>query len=173
MAVVLSPVPLPEAKVPSVFSGLSGQVALEGREGSFSMVAPLAWLRALSRGTGRKEPCMVSRLPFEAGGSRAPASWGSCGGSPGVSGKENQALEPTRHGFLWLPLAGGGGTWMDLWNSVPDHGRGLRNLAGGPPAASSVTASWTAGSGQPRSAAPQGLSAGRPHTHTHTPPPST
>lgn len=65
---------------------------------------------------------MVSRLPFEAGGSPAPASWGSCGGSPGVSGKENQALEPTRHGFLWLPLAGGGGTWMDVWDSVQTTG---------------------------------------------------
>ena len=71
---------------------------------------------------------MVSRLPFEAGGSPAPASWGSCGGSPGVSGKENQALEPTRHGFLWLPLAGGGGTWMDLWNSIQTTGGGCETL---------------------------------------------
>lgn len=71
---------------------------------------------------------MVSRLPFEAGGSPAPASRGSCGRSPGARGKENQALEPTRHGFLWLPLAGGGGTWMDLWNSVQTVGGGCETL---------------------------------------------
>ena len=115
--------PPPEVKVPSVFSGLSGRVALEGRGESLQHGHAHGLAPGSEPGHRQKgAPRGVSWLPFEAGGSPAPASRGSCGGSPGASREENQALEPTRWGFLWPLLASGGGTWMDLWNRVLTEG---------------------------------------------------
>lgn len=121
LAAVLSPrgYAPPEAKVSSIFSSVSGQVALEGRGESLQHDCARGLAAGSEPGHRQKGPPRgVSRLPFEAGGGPAPASRGSCGGSPRASGEENRALEPTRRGFLWPLLAGGGSTWMDLWNRV-------------------------------------------------------